>query len=146
VAGEHADYLVRSPLVGAVNPLAPPFAYELDGPALSARGAFGPAYEGPPGFVHGGWVALAFDEALGTANVSGGTPGLTGRLTVRYRNPTPLGADVRLDARTSDVDGRRITTRGTLTVDGTIAAEAEGLFVTIDEGRPLEYFGERPPG
>jgi acyl-coenzyme A thioesterase PaaI-like protein len=145
-AREHADYLVRSPLLGAVNPLAPPLEYELDGSAVHARGSFGNAYEGPPGYVHGGWVALAFDEVLGTANVAGGTPGLTGRLTVRYRQPTPLGAEVRLDAATASVDGRRITTRGTLTGDGQLTAEAEGLFVTLGPERALEYFGERPTG
>jgi acyl-coenzyme A thioesterase PaaI-like protein len=143
---EHGDYLVRSPLFGALHPSAPPFAFTLDGRELHARGSFNAAHEGPPGYVHGGWVALAFDEALGTTNVAGGIPALTGRLTVRYRHPTPLGAAVLLDARTAQIDGRRVTAHGTMTVDGTITAEAEGLFLTIDAERAREYFGEHPTG
>jgi acyl-coenzyme A thioesterase PaaI-like protein len=141
---EHADYLVRSPVLGELNPMSPPFAYELDGPALQASGTLGAPFEGPPGYVHGGYVALLFDEVLGTANVSGGTPALTGRLTIRYRRPTPLGAALELRARTTAVDGRRVTTVATLTADGELTAEAEGLFVTLGAERALEYFGERP--
>lgn len=141
---EHADYLVRSPVLGALNPMSPPFEYELDGPALRASGTLGAPFEGPPGYVHGGYVALLFDEVLGTANVSGGTPSLTGRLTVRYRRPTPLGAALELHARTASIDGRRVTTVATLTADGQLTAEAEGLFVTLGAERALEYFGERP--
>lgn len=142
----HGDYLVRSPLLGALHASAPPFAFTLDGSDLHARGSFNAAHEGPPGYVHGGWVALAFDEALGATNVAGGIPALTGRLTVRYRRPTPLGAEVLLDARTAQIDGRRVTAQGTMTVDGTITAEAEGLFITIDAERAREYFGEHPAG
>ena len=37
---------------------------------------FGSAYEGPPGCVHGGFVAAAFDEVLGFVQSLGGQPGL----------------------------------------------------------------------
>ena len=48
---------------------------------------FGAAYEGPPGCVHGGFVAAAFDEVLGSTQSLSGEPGMTGRLTVNYRSP-----------------------------------------------------------
>jgi len=140
----HEDYLPRSPLVGSVSPVAPPLTYEIEAGRVSARGAFGSACEGPPGYVHGGWIALAFDEALGIANVAGGRAGMTGRLTVRYRRPTPLHTDVVLEAWTERVDGRRFTTVGTLSVAGEITAQAEGLFVAIGAERTLEYFGDPP--
>jgi len=140
----HADYLPRSPFVGAISPVAPPFEYELSPEGIVARGVFGAVYQGPPGYVHGGWVALAFDEALGMANIASGHPGLTGRLTVRYRRPTPLHTAVVLDAQTVSVDGRRIATAGTLRAGGAITAEAEGLFVVLGAERALAYFGERP--
>ncbi|MEX2256095.1 MAG: PaaI family thioesterase, partial [Acidimicrobiia bacterium] len=123
---------------------APPFDFELSGRGIVARGVFGTVYQGPPGYVHGGWVALAFDEALGMANTASGHPGLTGRLTVRYRRPTPLHTEVVFEAHTARVDGRRITTVGTLHADGKVTAEAEGLFVVLGTERSLEYFGERP--
>jgi Thioesterase superfamily len=139
----HDDYLPRSPLVGEVSPLAPPLEYEYRGGKLLGRGVFHAAYEGPPGYVHGGWIALAFDEMLGMANIASGHPGMTGRLSVRYRRPTPLHRPVTIESWTEQVDGRRIVTRGTLAVDGAVTAEAEGLFVIIDLERALEYFGER---
>jgi acyl-coenzyme A thioesterase PaaI-like protein len=139
----HDDYLPRSPLVGAVSPLAPPFEYEYVDGKLFGRGVFHAAYEGPPGYVHGGWIALAFDEMLGMANIASGHPGMTGRLTVRYRRPTPLHRPITIESWTENVDGRRVVTRGTLAVDGVVTAEAEGLFVIIDLERALEYFGER---
>ena len=105
----------RSPLVGAVNPHSPPVRLGVPRRSgRSSRGVFGAAYEGPPGYVHGGWVALAFDEVLGIANVASGYGGLTGRLTVRYRRPTPLHTELRFEAHTERVDGRRLVTVGTL--------------------------------
>jgi hypothetical protein len=139
----HDDYLPRSPLVGEVSPLAPPLDYEYREGRLSGWGVFHAPYEGPPGYVHGGWIALAFDEILGMANIASGNPGMTGRLSVRYRRPTPLHRPVTFEAWTDEVDGRRIVTRGTLTVDGVVTAEAEGLFVIIDLDKAIEYFGER---
>ncbi len=139
----HDDYLPRSPLVGKASPLAPPIEYEYRDGKLFGRGVFHAAYEGPPGYVHGGWIALAFDEMLGMANIASGHPGMTGRLSVRYRRPTPLHEPVTIESWTEQVDGRRIVTRGTLAVDGVVTAEAEGLFVIIDLERALEYFGER---
>jgi acyl-coenzyme A thioesterase PaaI-like protein len=139
----HDDYLPRSPLVGEVSPLAPPFAYEYRDNRLTGTGVFHAAYEGPPGYVHGGWIALAFDEILGMANIAAGHPGMTGRLSIRYRRPTPLHTDVTIEGWTEQIDGRRIVTRGTMTAADTVTAEAEGLFVVIDPERALEYFGER---
>lgn len=138
----HDDYLPRSPLVGEVSPMAPPVEYEYRDGRLFGRGVFHAAYEGPPGYVHGGWIALAFDEILGMANIAGGHPGMTGRLSVRYRRPTPLHTELHFEAWTQQVDGRRLVTRGTLEADGVVTAEAEGLFVVIDPERALEYFGE----
>jgi acyl-coenzyme A thioesterase PaaI-like protein len=139
----HDDYLPRSPLVGVVSPHAPPIEYEYRDGRLFGRGIFHAAYEGPPGYVHGGWIALGFDEILGMANIASGHPGMTGRLNIRYRRPTPLHRPVEFEGWTDQVDGRRVVTRGTLTVDDSVTAEAEGLFVKIDLDRAVEYFGER---
>lgn len=120
-----------------------PLEYEVGPERVVGRGTFDDGYEGPPGYVHGGWVAYVFDEALGMANIAAGHPGMTARLTVRYRRPTPLHTGVRLDAHTERVDGRRITARGTLSVGDVVTAEAEGVFVRLGAERVLEYFGER---
>jgi len=137
----HMDYLPRSPFVGQASPLAPPFAYEFRDGRILAHGVFHAAYEGPPGYAHGGWIALAFDEILGMANIGSGHPAMTGTLKVRYRRPTPLHAPVSIEAWTDHVDGRRVITRGTMTAGDQVTAEAEGLFVKIGAELALEYFG-----
>jgi acyl-coenzyme A thioesterase PaaI-like protein len=137
----HGDYLPRSPIVGESSPLAPPIAWEWVPPRIVGSVVFGAAYEGPPGYVHGGIIALAFDEMLGMANIASGHPGMTGTLTVRYRRPTPLYHEVDFEAWVIKVEGRRIATRGTLSHDGTLCAECDGLFVQPRPELAAEYFG-----
>lgn len=138
----HDDYLPRSPLVGSVSPLSPGVEWEVVDDRVVAHGTYHAAYEGPPGYVHGGWVALTFDEMLGMANAASGHPGMTGTLKVRYLKPTPLYQRVDLEAWTDRVEGRRIISKGRMTVNGEVTAEAEGLFVTINAELAAEYFGK----
>lgn len=140
---DHAGYLPRSPLVGGVNPVSPPLDWSFDEGRIVATGVFGSAHEGPPGYVHGGWIALAFDEALGMINIANDVPGMTGKLSVRYRAPTPLHTPVRLESWTEHVEGRRIVARGTLSVGDTLCAESDGLFVTIPPDLAAQYFGAK---
>jgi Thioesterase superfamily len=140
----HGDYLPRSPIVGESSPLAPPIAWEWVPPRILGRVTFGAAYEGPPSYVHGGIIALAFDEMLGMANIASGHPGMTGTLTVRYRRPTPLYREVSFEAWVVKVEGRRIATRGTLTFDDVLCAECDGLFVQPRPELAAQYFGSPP--
>jgi acyl-coenzyme A thioesterase PaaI-like protein len=144
VMGQHADHLPRSPIVGVVNPIAAPFTWTETGDGVELTGTFHAAYEGPPGYVHGGWIALAFDELLGMTNIAAGNPAMTGRLTVRYLRPTPLHRPAHLRGHTERLDGRRVITSGELYVDDVRTAEAEGLFVRLDERLTAAYF--RPDG
>ena len=141
----HDDYLPRSPLVGVVSPVAPPMRWTPEPDGLHMDGTFHAAYEGPPGYVHGGWVALTFDELLGMTNIGAGHPGMTAKLTVRYLKPTPLHRPVELHGWLDRVEGRRIVSKGELRVDGVLTAEAEGLFVSIDPRLAAEYFGREMP-
>ena len=107
----------------------PSWQYDVDDRGLVARGRFSNGHTGPPGTVHGGWIAFAFDEILGWANVHAGFPSMTGKLTIRYRKPTPIGAAVEFSVPNPRVEGKRVHVHGTLSVDGSVTAEAEGLFV-----------------
>ena len=73
-----------------MSPLSPPATWTFDAGVLDLRVTFGAAYEGPPGHLHSGFIALVFDELLAMATVLTGESGLTGKLSVRYRRPTPL--------------------------------------------------------
>ena len=122
----------HSPMLGRANPMAPPLELWPEGDRMKGRATFGPAYEGPPGCVHGGYIAAAFDEVLGSAQSLGGRPGMTGRLTINYRSPTPLGSELTFDAALESVSGRKTLVNGTLHAGDRLCAEAEGLFIAID--------------
>lgn len=147
------DHLPRSPVVGEASPLSPRLDWEVaddvvpgrpDVAGIVGQGTFGAAYEGPPGFVHGGWIACAFDEMLGLGNVLAGRPGMTARLTIHYRRPTPLFRPLRFTAWVDRVEGRRIMSKGQVFDGDTCTAEADGIFVQLRPELAEEYFGPRP--
>jgi acyl-coenzyme A thioesterase PaaI-like protein len=109
---------------------------------IDAIANFGTLYEGPPGCLHGGYIAGIFDEVLGAAQTLAGQAGMTGRLTVHYRSPTPLKTDLHLRARLVSVSGRKILCKGTLHAGDRLCAEAEGLFIAVDPKKLLELAGQ----
>jgi hypothetical protein len=119
----------RSPISGRGNAIAPPMVVEFDGERTTAWATYGPAYEGPPFHVHGGWVIAAFDELLGVAQVASGRPGMTGTLTIRLSRPTPIGRRIDYEGWVERVEGRKTFTRGVARLDGEVLAEAEGIFI-----------------
>lgn len=121
-----------SPIIGLANPMSPPIVMNHEGDQIVGTVTFGAAYEGPPGCVHGGYVAAAFDELLGAAQSISGAQGMTASLTVDYRSPTPLDQELRLVAWVDRREGRKIWVRGTITVDDRLTAEATGLFIAMN--------------
>lgn len=132
-AGDVAAFFDQSPVIGLSNPLAPPISVRRSGElSAEAHARFGAAYEGPPGCVHGGWVAAAFDEVLGFVQSTTGQPGMTGTLTIRYRKPTPLNTDLRFEATVQRIEGRKIFAEGRLYNGDVLTAEADGIFISVD--------------
>ncbi|MEE8310906.1 MAG: PaaI family thioesterase [Candidatus Binatia bacterium] len=131
-SGDVHAFFDQSPLIGLSNPLAPPITLEVKDGAVKGSVVFGSAYEGPPRHVHGGFVAAAFDEILGFAQSLTGAPGMTARLTVRYRRPTPLLAPLELEARVDRVEGRKIFASARMYCRGELTADAEGLFISMN--------------
>ncbi len=118
------------PFAGLSNPNAPPLTLieTPDGPAALAT--YDHRHEGMPGKLHGGVLAAAFDLVLGACAARAvGRPAPTGRLTIRYRIPTPLHTELRYESRVERVDGRKIVTTATVSAGGEVTAEAEGLFI-----------------
>jgi acyl-coenzyme A thioesterase PaaI-like protein len=135
-AGDVGAFFDQSPMIGLANPLAPPITLAKTGDR-SAEGwvTFGSAYEGAPGCVHGGFVAAAFDEVLGFVQSLSGSPGFTGTLTVRYRNPTPLHTELHFQCELLRTERRKIFTDGRVTAGDLLCAEAEAIFVSARPGR-----------
>ncbi len=131
----------RSPFIGRANPVALPLIVEFVDGGIDAVANFGTLYEGPPGCLHGGYIAGIFDEVLGAAQTLSGQAGMTGRLTIHYRSPTPLNTDLHLKARLESVSGRKILCKGTLHAGDRLCAEAEGLFIAVDPKKLMELGG-----
>jgi len=93
-------------------------------------------FQGYPGVAHGGIVATILDETLARA-VMVTDPDrfmFTGRLTTRYRKPTPLGVPVRLVGRVIRDRGKMAECASSLYgPDGELCAEAEGLLLQVPQ-------------
>jgi acyl-coenzyme A thioesterase PaaI-like protein len=128
------DFIAFSPVSGRSNPMAPPVRLHVvpgdDDAAgkhrIAGEVTYGPAYEGPPGHVHGGMIAAMFDELLGFAQLS---PGFTAYLHINYRKPTPLNTRLDLEAWVENIDGRKRIVRGECRAGDVLLADAEGLFI-----------------
>lgn len=140
---EWSAFFDFSPLIGLANPLSPPMVLHHAGERVVGEITFGAAYEGPPGCVHGGYIAAVFDELLGAAQSLSGDQGMTAHLGVDYRRPTPLGVPLVLEGWLERREGRKIFARGSLHAGGELTAEADGLFIAFDRGKFQELLRSR---
>ena len=99
--------------------------------------------EGPPATVHGGHVALMFDDALGAlVDAQKREDGVsafyvTASLHVNYRRPTPLHAELVVTAWVDRQQGRKMWVKATMgPAGGETTAEAEGLFIAMRQEEP----------
>ncbi|MDO9256901.1 MAG: PaaI family thioesterase [Bacteroidales bacterium] len=104
-----------------------------------ARVWFGPATEGPTGFVHGGSMAAVLDEVMGISAWIRGYTVVAARITVAYRKMLPLGTVTTIEAKVKSINGKKVITKGKIYNEtGTVFTESEGLYINI----PPERFGE----
>jgi len=121
---EQRVYLDHSRDIGDFNPCFP--RYELHCADDRGEGSveFPLLYEGPPGLVHGGFLAVFFDCVMQQLNCDLGVAGKTASLALRYRRPTPVLTPLHFVA-TREVDGDRIQSHAELVLDDTVLCQAE---------------------
>ncbi|ROO85032.1 thioesterase superfamily protein [Actinocorallia herbida] len=130
-----SDLSARMPfdvMIGRHSPLAPPLTLSSEGTTAILSGTLTRPYEGPPGCVHGGVLATAFDIVCAAANFIAKVPGPTRSLQISYRRPTALHTPCRFEARVDSVDGKNVRTLGRLLQNGVVTCEAVGEFVFFD--------------
>ena len=136
--GEHGSFGQVShelnPLAGYANPIAPPVNTWFEDEKALGRCLCGWVYEGPPGSVHGGFVAAIFDQFMGMAQRLGGQPGMTGYLHVNYHARTPLNTELRLEGELIKVEGRKTIIAAKMFAGDTLTASCEALFVEPRKG------------
>jgi len=98
-------YVDHSRDVGEYNPCVPVYTLRCADDRAEGEVTFPLCYEGPPGIVHGGFLAVFFDCVLQQLNCDLGVAGKTATLALRYRRPTPLDTPLRVVAsRVIDAD------------------------------------------
>lgn len=110
--------------------------------SYEARFAFSEEHQAGPGFVHGGLVAAALDEAAGLLATWYRFPSVTTSLTVRYRRPVHINRELTVRAELVVDDGRRIDVHAELLHGDGLLAHAEGTWAHV----PLEHFLQTPEG
>jgi acyl-coenzyme A thioesterase PaaI-like protein len=119
-------YVDHSRDVGSYNPFFPDYELRSEGNAARGTVSFPVCYEGPPGIVHGGFLAVFFDCVLQQLNCDLGLAGKTAELSLRFRRPTPLLTPLVVHAERT-IDGSRIRSTAELLLDDTVLCEAEML-------------------
>jgi hypothetical protein len=124
-AGASRVYLDHATDIGAFNPCFPEYRFDrLDGEIASGTVTFPLVYEGPPGLVHGGFLAVFFDSIIQHQNCVVGLSGKTRSLQVTFRRPTPLLSALRFDISRLRVE-RGITSTARLLLDEEVLCVGE---------------------
>ena len=63
------------------------------------------AFEGHPGYLHGGVIATLLDEAMSKAVRATGSTSMTRKIEIDYLRPVPSETPLRLGTRRSGADG-----------------------------------------
>jgi acyl-coenzyme A thioesterase PaaI-like protein len=114
-------------------------------PELYAKAWFGVKTMGPPGHVHGGAMAAALDEAMGAVSWMNGHRVVAASIKVNFLAMLPIETETILIASIARVDGRKISTRSSLTdPKGQKVAEADGLFIVLKEETQRAMAPTRP--
>ncbi|MBA3365354.1 MAG: PaaI family thioesterase [Actinobacteria bacterium] len=125
-----------------------PFGLGLPAPTVEggdtydAHLRFGEHHQAGPGFVHGGLVGAALDEACGLLASWYRFPAVTARMFIRYRRPVAINTQLLLRSRVEGNRGRRIRVRAELLDGDEVLAEARAAFLHV----PLQHFLATPEG
>lgn len=121
---------------GAENPGSIGLRFVAHGDRVRATCTFDERHQGAPGFVHGGSLATAIDDTVGTLLVLLRRPAVTARLEVDYRSPAFLGRAMALEAWAEGIEGRKLHLAATVHDGEALVAEARALFLEVS----LEHF------
>jgi hypothetical protein len=122
-------YLDHAFDAGAYNPCFPEYIFDhLDDETASGRVTFPVVYEGPPGLVNGGFLAVFFDCITQHQSCAAMRTGKTRSLTVTFRRPTPILTELRFDVVRTEDEGRVTSTARLLLGDEVLCI---GEFKTV---------------
>jgi acyl-coenzyme A thioesterase PaaI-like protein len=119
---------------GPRNPAGLHLNFRREGEEMVAEYAPNDVHQGYPGLVHGGAIYAALDETIGRLGMLRRQWLMTMKLEVRYRAPFPVAEQATIRATVVRWTKRALEGKGVMQLsDGTIVAEARGLFVEMPE-------------
>jgi acyl-coenzyme A thioesterase PaaI-like protein len=121
---------------GAANEAGMKLPFELDVDVKRTRGRFtlGPNYAGGGGFAHGGIIAVVLDEAMGKLSKLSDERAVTAELSIEYRKPVPIDAEISVEGWQEDEKGRnRFRVAEIKDAKGNLLARGKGRFVVVSE-------------
>lgn len=104
-------------------------------------------FQGFPGIMHGGFVALFLDEVIGVAvGFGNGGVAVTQQLHLEYHRPVHVGQEIRVEGWMGGViSGHRHWGEGRIThADGTVLVTARGEFAVMAQEVLARIFRVRP--
>ena len=113
-----------------------PFTRDEEQKRVLGKFPLGERYQGAPGIIHGGIVALVLDEALSKVSRLYDLRAVTAALNVEYLRPVRVGEMLHVEARQERRDGRQLYHAGEIRdAAGRVLARATGRFVVVDPER-----------
>jgi acyl-coenzyme A thioesterase PaaI-like protein len=118
------------------------------GDALIAHFRPQPHHQAFPGVVNGGIIGALLDchanwaatwAIMQRLGLDHPPSTVTAEYHVKFRRPTPLDADLVLEARPSEVSDDRAVVEATLSAGGQITATFRGVFVAVKPGHPAYH-------
>jgi acyl-coenzyme A thioesterase PaaI-like protein len=102
-------------------------------------------HQGFPGVLHGGIIATLLDETMGRTGALRRAWLITGKLDIRYRQPAPLGQLMRVWGEVARERPGAVDAIGAVELaDGTVVADARGLFLELPHKVADEALGRYP--
>ena len=102
-------------------------------------------YQGFPGVLHGGILATMLDETMSRTGALRQQWLMTGKLDIRYRRPAPVDQPLRVWGEIARERDGAIDAIGAVELtDGTVLAEARGMFVRMPEELATATVAEFP--
>ncbi len=146
MAIDRDSYRSHMSLVGGLShPAAPQLVLEATEKGVTGQVTVGTVFQGGPGLVHGGVLALLIDHAMGCVAAGPERPAMTVQLSLRYRRPTPIGVPLTVAAQLERTEGRKLHLSATISADGLVTVDADAIFLTLTtENLESVFARERP--
>ncbi len=136
------SYRTHMSIVGGLShPIAPQLHMDVHEGGGNGEVVVGPLFQGGPGLVHGGVLALLIDHAMGCVAARPERPAMTAKLTMHYRRPTPLGVPLTITVRLDKIEGRKLHLSADIASSGEITVQADAIFLTLTKHNLRTVFG-----